>query len=211
MSRVADPTARISLLRAAEEVFAERGLAGAKVEEITRRAGLSKGAFYLHFESKEKAFEQVTESFLARIGAMMGQPSNDLPHDPRELLRIWLDQDAQMFDFLWQSRAIVHIILGCQGDHVYLLEAFFREMQESSCGWIRFWKGRGLFLEDLDEPLAATLICGAYNELYKKMIALPKKPEMEAWLRFAQGLFVRGFGTPKLVRAYEASLTGDSK
>jgi AcrR family transcriptional regulator len=208
MSRVADPTSRISLLRAAEEVFAERGLIGAKVEEITRRAGMSKGSFYLHFESKEKAFEQVTESFLARIGAMMPKPGHDMPHEPRELLRVWLEQDSQLFDFLWQNRAIVHIILGCQGDHVYLLQAFFREMQENSCGWVRFWKGRGLFGDEVDEQLAATLICGAYNELYKKMIAAPKKPEVEAWLRVAQGMVVRGFGTTKLIRAYDASVHG---
>jgi hypothetical protein len=34
MPRVADPKAKITLLRAAEEVFAERGLAAAHVEEI---------------------------------------------------------------------------------------------------------------------------------------------------------------------------------
>ena len=43
MSRVADPTTRISLLRAAEEVFAKKGLEAAKVEDIAKRAGCSKG------------------------------------------------------------------------------------------------------------------------------------------------------------------------
>ncbi|MEO8877136.1 MAG: helix-turn-helix domain-containing protein, partial [Polyangiaceae bacterium] len=63
MSRTADPKAKIALLRSAEVVFAERGLTSARIEEITKRAGLSKGAFYLHFESKEVAFRQVVESF----------------------------------------------------------------------------------------------------------------------------------------------------
>src|SRR4051794_27973484 len=55
VSRVADPKSKSALIRAAEEVFADRGIAGAKVEDIARSAGLSKGAFYLHFESKEAA------------------------------------------------------------------------------------------------------------------------------------------------------------
>jgi hypothetical protein len=36
----------------------------------------------------------------------------------------------------------------------------------------------------------------------------PKKPEVEAWLRVAQGMVVRGFGTTKLIRAYDASVHG---
>ena len=78
MSRVADPTTRISLLRAAEEVFAKKGLEAAKVEDIAKRAGCSKGAFYLHFEGKEEAFLQVVESFLARCDGMVAEPA-DLP------------------------------------------------------------------------------------------------------------------------------------
>ena len=37
---------RRRLLEAAEEVFRERGFAGATVEDITERAGFSRGAFY---------------------------------------------------------------------------------------------------------------------------------------------------------------------
>jgi AcrR family transcriptional regulator len=44
------------LLEAAEEVFRERGFSGATVEEITARAGFSRGAFYSNFESREQLF-----------------------------------------------------------------------------------------------------------------------------------------------------------
>ena len=52
MSRTPDLMAKVSLLRAAEEVFAENGLDAAKVEDIARRAGLSKGAVYLYFKAR---------------------------------------------------------------------------------------------------------------------------------------------------------------
>jgi AcrR family transcriptional regulator len=44
------------LLRAAEEVFRRRGFSGATVEEITERAGFSRGAFYSNFKSREELF-----------------------------------------------------------------------------------------------------------------------------------------------------------
>src|SRR4051812_12616814 len=43
---------RARLLRAAAEVFAERGYAGAGVAEIARRAGLTTGAIYSQFADK---------------------------------------------------------------------------------------------------------------------------------------------------------------
>jgi AcrR family transcriptional regulator len=59
MARPSDPKAKSRLLEAAERVFIERGLDRAKVEDITRAAGLSKGAFYLHFKTKDDAFKEI--------------------------------------------------------------------------------------------------------------------------------------------------------
>jgi TetR/AcrR family transcriptional regulator len=47
------------ILDAAFEVFAERGLASARLDDIARRAGVSKGTIYLYFPSKEDLFREV--------------------------------------------------------------------------------------------------------------------------------------------------------
>ncbi len=44
---------RESLLRAAADVFDEVGFAGASISRILKRAGLTAGALYFHFDSKE--------------------------------------------------------------------------------------------------------------------------------------------------------------
>ena len=44
---------------AALAVFAEKGFAGARIEEIAARAGISKGTLYLYFETKEDMFRAV--------------------------------------------------------------------------------------------------------------------------------------------------------
>jgi AcrR family transcriptional regulator len=51
-STTPDPSVRERLVRAAAEVFAERGYEGARVQEIVRRAGLSTGAIYTNFRNK---------------------------------------------------------------------------------------------------------------------------------------------------------------
>ena len=53
------------IVSAALAVFSERGFAGAKMEEIAERAGLSKAALYLYFPSKEEVFRAVVRQAVA--------------------------------------------------------------------------------------------------------------------------------------------------
>ena len=53
---------RARLLDAAKEIFEENGYVDARVSDISERAGLSHGAFYHHFDSKEQVFREVAET-----------------------------------------------------------------------------------------------------------------------------------------------------
>ena len=61
--RKADRPAEI--VQAALDVFAERGFAAARLDDIARRAGVSKGALYLYFETKEDLFRAVVAQAIA--------------------------------------------------------------------------------------------------------------------------------------------------
>jgi AcrR family transcriptional regulator len=62
---------RAQILRAARSVFIEKGYVVARVEDVAKRAGLSKGAVYFYFQSKRELFlalvheeHETTYSFL---------------------------------------------------------------------------------------------------------------------------------------------------
>ena len=206
MSRAADPLAKSALLRAAEAVFAAKGLEAAKVEEITQRAGLSKGAFYLHFDSKEEAFRQVLDAFFARCSALIPSPDalDDLTGDPEALLAATLEHDVQTFEFLWQNRAMLRIIDGCQGAHRFLLEAFLESTQNNAREQLQRLQQAGLCRRDLDLQLASLLLCGGYRALTTRMLAEDKKPPLREWLADAQVVFLGGLATPRLRDAFPA-------
>ena len=50
---------------AALDVFSEKGFAAAKLDEIARRAGVSKGTLYLYFKDKEDLFRAVVRDTVA--------------------------------------------------------------------------------------------------------------------------------------------------
>jgi AcrR family transcriptional regulator len=55
----------MEIIAAAYAVFADKGFAAAKLDDIAARAGVSKGALYLYFETKQEIFEAVVKSAIA--------------------------------------------------------------------------------------------------------------------------------------------------
>lgn len=59
------PTVRVGqILDAALQEFSAAGYAGARMDDIAARAGLSKGGLYAHFASKEEVFEALLARYL---------------------------------------------------------------------------------------------------------------------------------------------------
>jgi AcrR family transcriptional regulator len=57
------------LLAAALEQFVERGYAATRLEDVAKRAGVSKGTLYLYFTNKEELFKAVNrDTIVATIG-----------------------------------------------------------------------------------------------------------------------------------------------
>ncbi|MFN3523447.1 MAG: TetR/AcrR family transcriptional regulator [Phenylobacterium sp.] len=67
------------IVEAALQVFAAKGFAAARLEDIAARAGVSKGALYLYFATKEELFHAVVEQAIAPniqlvLGLIAGHP-----------------------------------------------------------------------------------------------------------------------------------------
>ena len=71
------PTVRDRLLQAGVSVFSRSGFNGSSVQDITEAAGVPKGSFYNHFDSKETLAAAVVEYFwddkVIRVLAVLDQ------------------------------------------------------------------------------------------------------------------------------------------
>jgi AcrR family transcriptional regulator len=63
---------RAQLLAAAARVFARRGYAGTKIQDIVREAGLSTGAVYGRFRSKDELLREAVIGRAARVAHLGG-------------------------------------------------------------------------------------------------------------------------------------------
>src|SRR5437899_7847979 len=85
----ADPSPgpkRDAILRAATDVFAERGFFNAQVADIARAAGVAAGTVYLYFKGKDDLLISIFERSM-REGLATGRAAAADLQDPRERLR----------------------------------------------------------------------------------------------------------------------------
>ena len=62
---------KINLLRAAVELFAQRGYSAASVRDITKRVGIKESSLYKHFQSKDEMLETIFVNFRRDVEAIL--------------------------------------------------------------------------------------------------------------------------------------------
>jgi AcrR family transcriptional regulator len=99
------------VLDAAEQVFAERGFAGARIDEIAARAGLAKSHVYYHFAGKQQIFDALVEARLDELlrgkAALLDQFEDAMPRTDQ--LGPWLSRAVG--ELLAPRSAFLRIVL----------------------------------------------------------------------------------------------------
>jgi AcrR family transcriptional regulator len=213
MPRPADRRVKIELLRAAEAVFVDHGLAAAKVEDITARAGVSKGAFYLHFESKDDCWRQIVEAFMAKLATCLDAPPVSGGSVEAFVAQLAEHQahDVEIFEFCWQNRGLMGMLFtgGGGAPYAYLMDEFAERVAEQIRSWGRQLVAAGIYRADVDPDVLPALVSGAYERLVREMIKASRRPDIEAWVRQAQALFTRGLLTDEARAVLDSVVTAD--
>ncbi len=201
MTRPANPNAKSALLRAAAQEFVANGLDGAKVASITSAASMSKGAFYLHFASKEDAFRQIVDAMLEELARLIVEfPRPGAMRSPGEYLERWVAQDVVLFDYIWQHRGVVRLLLegGKSATFAHLADEFAERARHASLLGLAEGKATGIFAPDLDVELASLFLSGAYDRVARHMVRLHKKPNLMDWMRKLQKFVIGGLAGPSI-------------
>lgn len=97
---------RRRILDAAEEVFGESGYYEASISEITRRAGVAQGTFYIYFHSKREIFAELVVDLGRRLRAVIRAAIAEAP-DRLAVERLGF---AAFFEFVATHRRIYSIV-----------------------------------------------------------------------------------------------------
>jgi len=131
------------ILDAALGVFAEKGFAAARMEDIAARAGVTKGTIYLYFPSKEDVFKTlVRESIGATLSSAVQQASG-YQGSTREFLTMFLSIVGSLIAH-GERVVLAKIIIAESGNFPELARFWRQEVVDKALGMMSGIVARGI-------------------------------------------------------------------
>lgn len=126
---------RCDLLRAAVDLFLERGVARVTLEQIARVAGYTRGAVYHHFRSKSDILEELMESVQLPMEDFFLPKDEQERNDPIGALqrRCTRAMEVLLTD---EHRRNIHTILYHRCEFVEELNPIFRKIVDHETGMV---------------------------------------------------------------------------
>lgn len=183
---------RDAILRAAIDVFADRGYFNAQVADVARAAGVAAGTVYLYFRSKDDLLVSIFERSM-RIALDEGRQVLDHTADPRERLR----QFARLhLGRLGRDRNLAIVFQVELRQSTKFMERFSSTLLRDYLGLIRdaIADGQrgGLFRNDVKPTIAAKVLFGALDEMATNWILSKRRYALEPEADAVLDLFVNG-------------------
>jgi TetR/AcrR family fatty acid metabolism transcriptional regulator len=183
---------RDAILRAAIDVFAERGFFNAQVADVARAAGVAAGTVYLYFKSKDDLLVSIFERSM-REGLAKGRAAVEDLQDPRErLLRLARAHLAR----LGHDRNLAIVFQVELRQSTKFMERFSATLLRDYLGLIREaiadGQREGLFRADVKATVAAKMLFGALDEMATNWILSHRRYSLEAEADAVVDLFING-------------------
>jgi TetR/AcrR family fatty acid metabolism transcriptional regulator len=183
---------RDAILRAAIDVFAERGYFNAQVADVARAAGIAAGTVYLYFKSKDDLLVSIFERSM-RDGLAEGRAAVGDLRDPGERLRRLAHSHLSR---LGRDRNLAIVFQVELRSSTKFMERFSATLLRDYLGLIReaIADGQrvGLFRDDLSPTAAAKMLFGALDEMATNWILSRRRYSLEADADAVVDLFVNG-------------------
>jgi TetR/AcrR family transcriptional regulator len=155
------------ILDAATNVFSESGFAGARVDEIARRAGVNKATLYYHIGDKKALYAEVIHRVIGTAAKMLSDGIKG-SRKPEDKIRTYLRTLAKTFDKNPQMPRIMMRELASGGKD--LPEVFFQDLFSifrTLSGIIEEGTTKGAFIDTL--PLMVHFMAIGGTIIYKTM------------------------------------------
>ncbi|HEY7284554.1 MAG TPA: TetR/AcrR family transcriptional regulator [Vicinamibacterales bacterium] len=183
---------RDAILRAAIDVFAERGYFNAQVADVARVAGVAAGTVYLYFRSKDDLLISIFERGM-REALAEGRAAVEALADPRERLRRFARLHLAR---LGRDRNLAIVFQVELRQSTKFMERFSATLLREYLGLLRTaiaeGQRKGLLRDDIKPTVAAKMLFGALDEMATNWILSRRRYQLEADADSVVDLFLNG-------------------
>ncbi len=199
MSTKADAT-RVNILNTAKKHFLEYGLDGASLRNIVKDAGLTTGAFYKYYPTKESLFDalidpyvehvyQIYDNILADFEELSAQSQTD------HMTEASGDGIDQIVDYVYDNYDNFRLLLKCgdSGKFADFIHNMVEREIDSTLNYMDTMRKSGIDIPDIERSLMHMVYTGFFSSIFqiiehdiekdvaKKNIAQLKRFNMGGW------------------------------
>ena len=173
MSTKAEDTEK-NILNTARKHFLKDGFSGASLRNIVKDAGLTTGAFYKYYPTKEALFDALTDPYIEHIYQIYDRVVEDFEKlSAKEQTSNMSDTSGdgmdQMIDYIYEHYDNFRLLLKC-GDsgkfETFIHNMVDREMR-SSLEYVKKMKEDGIEIPIVGESLMPMIYTGFFSSIFQ--------------------------------------------
>jgi AcrR family transcriptional regulator len=182
--------AKSRILEAANKVFSEKGYHEATMDDIAKRLGVSKGAIYLYFASKEDLFEAMCktapQAFKEILYSSFSTDTNPVQSATQffdKMLKLSASNPGLSFEILSEASRNPTLKRILRQNHA--------EYEQVLAGFLAEGRKRRIVADNLDIHSLANSLIALWNGLETLLVSgLPVDDARRAWLEALKAIFM---------------------
>ncbi len=184
----------------AKREFLEKGFQGASLRNIVKSAGVTTGAFYGYYDSKEKLFDALVSEQYEHLMDMYVRTQNGFkrlePGEQQENMgKVSGDCMEQMLDYMYENEDEFRLILTCSMGTRY--ENMVHEMSEievqATHDFVQVMRAAGNDVREIDPKLEHVLVSGMFSAFFELLIHRNDIGEAKTYLKQLREFYTAGW------------------
>ena len=182
--------ARTRILTAANQVFGEKGYRQATMDDVAKKLGVSKGALYLYFASKEELFEAIARAEPVAFKEILYSTFSEKKNP--------LESAGEFFDKMlkrYGSTSGLSFEIFSEASHNPGLRKILKKTQDEYAATLMSYleegRKRGFIARDLDLRFITYALIALWNGIETIVVTgLPVGDARRAWLEGFKAIFL---------------------
>lgn len=178
-----EKTTQVRILKAAEKEFLEKGYFNASLRNISKEAGVTTGALYRYYDSKEALFAALVEEEAEYVLRLFTKTLDDFEKLPDEvqtesMTEISNDAIDRLLEYIYDHPDAFRLLLARAEGTRYggFLERLVEREVESTYTYMETLARMGHPVEELDESLIHMIASGMFAGIFETVVhGMPKE------------------------------------
>lgn len=185
---------------AAKKEFLKKGFAAASLRHIVKAAGVTTGAFYGYYSSKEKLFDALVEKQAAHVlrhidGAIKAFQNLSGDEQTRKMKEVSGSETAYLTEYIFSNRDAFKLLILCAegtkyDDFVHRLAV--RET-ESSFAYMEAMRREGIPLKPVNNKLMHIIASGFYTAVFETIVHDMSMEDAKEYLQQLEHFYTAGW------------------